>query len=478
MTKHDPQGSEDVWCAIAVTEHGRIPGKAKDGTCWYGYGGEEHTTENFKIIKSGTICKEPEGQPLGEQSDGSGFYWNAICRHEDLKIPGKADADGNAWYSYGGEEIECSDFRYICQPVNRHKAQGWQNDDAGDYWCAIANTEYGPIPGKARGDTCWYPYGGEEHETDDFEIIKQGGLSEEPRGDPHAEQEDGAKIWCAVAQTEHGRIPCKANEDGCWYPYGGEELESDNFRFVYKHEQKPQGDQEGMELWCAVANTDEGAIPGKSDGENCWYSYGGEEKDTTDFTLVKDGGLSKDQTGAAHGMQLDGCGKLWCAVANTEWGRIPGKAKDGQCWYPYGGEEHETDDFDYVFARRFVKRAARSMNDWDDYSCSSGSFDDSDDEDDVPTFEWRGSYYSFNRLIVNLGIDEEEVVGSGTDNGNPFEIEGGERDGRDIKFVMKFEDGEEKYYWGELTFSHTNIFGNISSEGFDGESEMASLRKC
>jgi len=41
---------------------------------------------------------------------------------------------------------------------------------------------------------------------------------------------------------------------------------------------------------------------------------------------------------------------LWCAVANTEWGKIPGKAKEGTCWFPYGGEEKTTTDFQYVLS--------------------------------------------------------------------------------------------------------------------------------
>jgi len=32
-------GFEDLWCAIALTEHGKIPGKAKGDFCWYGYYG-------------------------------------------------------------------------------------------------------------------------------------------------------------------------------------------------------------------------------------------------------------------------------------------------------------------------------------------------------------------------------------------------------------------------------------------------------
>ena len=40
------------------------------------------------------------------------------------------------------------------------KPQGHQNDGTGPLWCAIANTEWGKIPGKANHDTCWFAYGG------------------------------------------------------------------------------------------------------------------------------------------------------------------------------------------------------------------------------------------------------------------------------------------------------------------------------
>eukprot|EP00586_Coscinodiscus_wailesii_P000112 CAMPEP_0172478932 /NCGR_PEP_ID=MMETSP1066-20121228/3153_1 /TAXON_ID=671091 /ORGANISM="Coscinodiscus wailesii, Strain CCMP2513" /LENGTH=480 /DNA_ID=CAMNT_0013238887 /DNA_START=1270 /DNA_END=2712 /DNA_ORIENTATION=+ len=480
MPVHQPQGDDDVWCAVAYTEHGRIPGKARDGTCWYGYGGEELTTENFKILKYGKISREPLGKPPGEQNDGAGFMWCAIANTENGKIPGKADRDGQCWYTYGGEEIETDDFRYVCENPNARKPQGWQSDGIGEMWCAVANTEYGPIPGKAMDGTCWYSYGGAEYSTDDFEIIPYAGISSEPCCDPHAEQDDGAQVWCALAQTEHGRIPGKATADGCWYGYGGEEHECDNFRYVYKHEAKPQGNQDDFgDLWCAVAVTDWGAIPGKSDGDTCWYSYGGEEHETTDFKLVKDGGLrSGEPVGSAHGIQLD-FGRLYCAVANSEWGRIPGKAAGDTCWFPYGGAEHTTDDFDFVYARRFTLRDDLPRDEWDDASWSSASFSFSEDEDDIPTESWSGSFYAFNKIEVDLGMDATTVAGSGNINGEPFEIDEGEIDGSRIKFVLKMEGGDEKYYWGEVNPWNSFIFGKISDdEMFSGSRNLCHLRKA
>lgn len=102
--------------------------------------------------------------------------------------------------------------------------------------------------------------------------------------------------------------------------------------------------------WCAVANTQWGTIPAKAKDGNCWYPYGHKERETKSFFLVKGFLLPKGVIPkvAAHGIQIDGSGKYWCAVANTQWGTIPGKAKNGNCWYSYGGKEHTTNDFRYV----------------------------------------------------------------------------------------------------------------------------------
>ena len=45
-------GDGDLWHAVAITEHGRIPGKACRGRiCWYTYGGKEHeVTDNFEYL--------------------------------------------------------------------------------------------------------------------------------------------------------------------------------------------------------------------------------------------------------------------------------------------------------------------------------------------------------------------------------------------------------------------------------------------
>lgn len=109
-------------------------------------------------------------------------------------------------------------------------------------------------------------------------------------------------------------------------------------------------------LWSAVANTPHGTIPGKAKDGTCWYPYGGKEHLTKDFSwitcgrpveMIWNGGPVPPQA-IQCGVQTDGCGNLYAAVAETKWGRIPGKAKDGTCWYSYGGKEHHTKDFHWL----------------------------------------------------------------------------------------------------------------------------------
>ena len=48
------------------------------------------------------------------------------------------------------------------------------------------------------------------------------------------------------------------------------------------------------------------------------------------------------------GFQNDGGGQHHAVIADTPHGRIPGKAKNGTCWYAYGGKEHITKEFLWV----------------------------------------------------------------------------------------------------------------------------------
>ena len=111
----------------------------------------------------------------------------------------------------------------------------------------------------------------------------------------------------------------------------------------------------------AVADTPFGMIPGKAKGDQCWYSFCGEEHTTCEFSyvladeelvkLVKNTGNGGPPPGAMQtGFQVDGTGKQYAAIANTRFGTIPGKARDNNCWYSYKGREHTTWDFKWVVA--------------------------------------------------------------------------------------------------------------------------------
>ena len=62
------------------------------------------------------------------------------------------------------------------------------------------------IPGKARGDRCWYSYAGKEHYTKDFEIMRGQSLSRTVDGaEPQGKQLDKhGELWCAVANSYFG----------------------------------------------------------------------------------------------------------------------------------------------------------------------------------------------------------------------------------------------------------------------------------
>ena len=95
---------------------------------------------------------------------------------------------------------------------------------------------------------------------------------------------------------------------------------------------RPQGYQgDSGHYWCAIAQTPWGRIPGKAMGGTCWYAHGGKEHTTENFQVIR--GQDIGARGNAQGHQTDGHGDLWCAIARTHWGNIPGKAKNGTCSY-------------------------------------------------------------------------------------------------------------------------------------------------
>jgi len=262
---------------------------------------------------------------------------------------------------------------------------GRQNDGAGTHYCAVANTEWGQVPGKAKGDTCWYPYGGKEYYTTDFsyleckntaiELVQNKGAPPEGALFAGKQSDDSGDHFAAIANTEWGTIPGKAKGNRCWYSYDEKEYYTEDFMWVStvrNNVSKDTSDGSNNQCgaapfgcqndgagthYCAVANTEWGQVAGKAKGDTCWYPYGGKEYYTTDFSyleskntateLVQNAGAPPEGALCA-GQQSDGEGEHFAAIANTEWGMIPGKAKGNRCWYSYDKKEHYTEDFMWV----------------------------------------------------------------------------------------------------------------------------------
>jgi hypothetical protein len=89
------------------------------------------------------------------------------------------------------------------------------------------------IPGKANGNECFYASEGRVQCTDKFNLILKGALSYHPEGLPHG-SEFGASYWCAIANTEYGMIPGKAAAKGniCEYIYEDEIFRTKDFQYI------------------------------------------------------------------------------------------------------------------------------------------------------------------------------------------------------------------------------------------------------
>lgn len=118
-------GAGQIWTAVAHTENGDIAGKAVGDTCWYCYNGEEFETDNFSWVVHHhpsplqLVMSDGSGPPsnalkIGHQTDGFGDLYAAIAICEDLgTIPGKAQTD-TCWFPCGGVERETNKFYWIC----------------------------------------------------------------------------------------------------------------------------------------------------------------------------------------------------------------------------------------------------------------------------------------------------------------------------------------------------------------------------
>lgn len=129
------------------------------------------------------------------------------------------------------------------QPPDHAIKLGYQNDGVGEIYSAVAKTRWGTIPGKAKGKTCWFPYGGKEYTTENFVWLTSMRPVKMKRNEGHppklaiqcAFQEDGAGyLYAAIAETKWGKIPGKAKDSTCWYPYGGREYYTSDFYWLVR----------------------------------------------------------------------------------------------------------------------------------------------------------------------------------------------------------------------------------------------------
>lgn len=106
-----------------------------------------------------------------------------------------------------------------------------------ELFCAVANSEWGTIPGKSNGEVCWFAYNGAEHQTSDFHYLYAdyviGGANPLKVGQADGETD----LFAAIAHTDHGDIPGKATSDACWYSYEGAEVAATSWDFVSSNRQ-------------------------------------------------------------------------------------------------------------------------------------------------------------------------------------------------------------------------------------------------
>eukprot|EP01126_Amoeba_proteus_P063975 TRINITY_DN8895_c0_g1_i3.p1 TRINITY_DN8895_c0_g1~~TRINITY_DN8895_c0_g1_i3.p1 ORF type:complete len:271 (+),score=34.15 TRINITY_DN8895_c0_g1_i3:97-909(+) len=255
---HVPHGHQHdvgkVYVAVAHTQWGDIPAKAQGGTAWFSYNGGEHTTNNFSYVELAHYHLHrysPHNPPssaiiTGHQTDCGPLY--AVIAHTQWgDIPAKAKP-GTAWFPYGGREHTTSDFSWITQtfsllhissnPQPPHTVPRVHQHDAGQVLVAIAHGPHGDIPGKAQGNTCWYPYGGGEHMTNNFSWVNLPNFSFQPNTGTIPSnaismiQNDGQRVAIAIANSQWGQIPGKAQGSTCWFPYGGSEHTTSDFSYI------------------------------------------------------------------------------------------------------------------------------------------------------------------------------------------------------------------------------------------------------
>ncbi len=118
---------------------------------------------------------------------------------------------------------------------------------------------------------------------------------------------------------------------------------------------EPHGRADDGDFMCAIVPSISGPIVGKSKDGVFWYvdEYASVGYDSYAPKVVKGEGifvvLDGPVTFTTDPSEISKVGSYYCAVANTEWGTIPGHANSsGVCWYAHGSKALSTSDFQYV----------------------------------------------------------------------------------------------------------------------------------
>ena len=118
-------------------------------------------------------------------------------------------------------------------------------------------------------------------------------------------------------------------------------------------------------LWSVIAHTSDALdctglqeIPGKSNGEACWYSKDGKQHCTRNFSWIistsntevisSNNKFDPPSNAIYRTTTHDSNGPYYSIIAKTVWGRIPGKANLRSAWYGYNGKEYQTTDFYWI----------------------------------------------------------------------------------------------------------------------------------
>jgi hypothetical protein len=115
----EEKGKGRLWCCIVQSGNRSFIGKATSQEAWYGVGGKELYTKNFKIWNTSLVPSDEPSSSCIMTQDGYGELWFALATTDHGAIPGKASKaqDGVAakcWYTFANTE-HCIDrnFQYL-----------------------------------------------------------------------------------------------------------------------------------------------------------------------------------------------------------------------------------------------------------------------------------------------------------------------------------------------------------------------------